>query len=95
MSSYYLCDTCGYFVRSDFDVWLCDIIPRLPRRVAARLRKKYGERHGTFEPQCIEIQASNRMDDLLDCLPKRRDMLLDLADFIEPEPERTCRIEYV
>lgn len=60
------------------------------REVAARLRKKYFERQGTFEPQSISIQAMNRLDDLLDCLPKRRDMFLDLADLIEPEPERTC-----
>lgn len=62
------------------------------REVAARLRKKHGERQGTFEPQSMSIQAMNRLDDLLDCLPKRRDMFLDLADLIEPEPERTCRI---
>lgn len=62
------------------------------REVAARLRKKHGERQVTFEPQSISIQAMNRMDDLLDCLPKRRDMFLDLADLIEPEPERTCRV---
>lgn len=65
------------------------------REVAARLRKKHSERHGTFEPQSISIQAMNRMDDLLDCLPKRRDMLLDLADLIEPEPEPTCDWEWV
>lgn len=59
------------------------------REVAARLREKHCERQGTFEPQSISIQAMNRLDDLLDCLPKRRDMFLDLADLIEPE-ERTC-----
>lgn len=63
------------------------------RNVAARLREMHGERQGTFEPQSMSIQATNRLDDLLDCLPKRRDMFLDLADLIEPEPERTCRIE--
>lgn len=62
------------------------------REVAARLRKKHGERQWTFEPQSISIQAMNRMDDLLDCLPERRDMFLVLADLIEPE-ERTCRME--
>lgn len=61
------------------------------RQVAARLREKHGERQGTFEPQSMSIQAMNRMDDLLDCLPKRRDMFLDLADLIEPLPERTCK----
>lgn len=62
------------------------------REIAARLREKHGERQGTFEPQSMSIQAMNRLDDLLDCLPKRRDMLLDLADLIEPEPERTCEV---
>lgn len=62
------------------------------REVAARLREKHGERQGTLEPRSMYIQAMNRLDDLLDCLPKRRDMLLDLADLIEPEPERTCEL---
>lgn len=65
------------------------------REVVAKLREKHGERQGTFEPQSISIQAMNRLDDLLDCLPKRRDMLLDLADLIEPEPERTCRWKHI
>ena len=60
------------------------------REVAARLRKKHGERQGTFEPQGMEMQACSRLEDLLECLPKRRDMFLDLADLIEPEPERMC-----
>lgn len=64
------------------------------RQVAARLREKHGERQGTFEPQSMSIQAMNRLDDLLECLPKRRDMFLDLADLIEPEPERTCEKEF-
>ena len=33
MSGYYLCDTCIHFVRLDFGVWLCNTIPRLPRRM--------------------------------------------------------------
>ena len=33
MSNYYLCDTCIHFVRLDFGVWLCNTIPRLPRRM--------------------------------------------------------------
>lgn len=61
------------------------------REVAAKLREKHNERVGTLEPQSIYIQAMNRLDDILDCLPKRRDVLLDLADLIEPELERTCR----
>ena len=64
------------------------------REVAARLRKKHGERQGTFEPQGMEMQACNRLEDLLECLPKRRDMFLDLADLIEPD-ERTCRVELI
>jgi DNA-directed RNA polymerase subunit RPC12/RpoP len=62
------------------------------REVAEKLREKHYERQGTFEPQSMEIQALNRLDDLLDCLPKRRNLFLDLADLIEPE-ERTCRNE--
>lgn len=61
------------------------------RIIAARLREKHDERQGTFEPQSMSIQAMNRMDDLLECLPKRRDMFLDLADLIEPE-NRTCKM---
>ena len=63
------------------------------REVAARLRKKHFERQGTFEPQCIEVQERNRMHDLLECLPERRNMFLVLADLIEPELERMCRNE--
>lgn len=60
------------------------------REIAARLREKYGEQFGMFVPQAMEMQACNMLENLLDCLPKRRDMFLDLADLIEPEPERTC-----
>lgn len=63
------------------------------REIAAKWRKKYSERHGMFEPQSVSIQAMNRLDDLLDCLPRRHDMFLDLADLIEPEPKRTCELE--
>ena len=62
------------------------------REVAERLREKHSERQGTFEPQSMSIQAMNRLDDLLECLPKRRDMFLDLADLIEPE-ERTVTLK--
>ena len=61
------------------------------KQVAARLREKHYERQGTFEPQSMGIQALNRLEDLLDCLQVRRTLFLDLADFIEPEPERTCK----
>ena len=55
-------------------------------KVAAKLREKHRERQCTFEPQSVEMQAINRLNDLLDCLPKRNGMFLDLADLIEPEP---------
>jgi hypothetical protein len=61
------------------------------KKVATKLREKHCERQGTFEPQSLSMQALNTVEDLLDCLsclPKRHDLLLDLADLIEPEPER-------
>ena len=67
------------------------------KKVAAKLREKHCERQGTFEPQDMMMQAYNRLYDLLDCLnclPKRRDLFLDLADLIEPE-DRTCRWKHI
>ena len=55
------------------------------REVAARLREKHSERQGMFEPQSLSMQALNTVEDLLDCIPVKRTLLLDLADLIEPE----------
>ena len=68
------------------------------KKVATKLREKHCERQWTFEPQDMMMQAYNRLYDLLDCLsclPRRRDLFLDLADLIEPEPERTCRWKHI
>lgn len=66
------------------------------RAVAARLRAKHRERTRPcmFVPQDVEIQAWDYLLDLEECLPDGDSAFTVLADLIEPEPERTCRMRY-
>lgn len=53
--------------------------------VAEKLRNRYYERLGRFEPQDMGIQAANLIDDINSCMPaKGKYLLLDLADMIDP-----------
>ena len=54
--------------------------------IAAKLREKHYQQQGMFVPQSIDMQAVNTVEALLDCIPVKRTLLLDLADLIEPEP---------
>lgn len=64
------------------------------REVAAKLRAKHRERNrpGVFVPQDAGMQVWDYLRDLEECLPDGDSAFTVLADLIEPEPERTCRI---
>lgn len=67
------------------------------REVARKLRAKYKERNapGMFSPQDACMQAYDYLKDLVDCLPDGDSAFTVLADLIEPEPKRTCCMEFV
>lgn len=66
------------------------------REVAAKLRAKHRERNrpGVLVPQDAGMQVWDYLRDLEECLPDGDSAFTVLADLIEPEPERTCRIEH-
>ena len=66
------------------------------REVARKLREKYRERNRSdvFTPQDVGLQARIYLEDLVSCVPDGDSLFTVLADLIEPEPERTCAMEY-